>query len=170
MSNDFRQQLNKACRNKEDVLREQKSRENAQILNQVDTDYKQLKEQLLKEVSKGNFAKVNNKKSASCLYTSPYLSSVYKYKDGRSYSFKRFSKELKVKDTGIIEYVPRDSEQWDIYINEIKRLGNQDGITIKPVLRSSLYDLICNFPVSTSNKKFELHCGISLCLYCTVEF
>lgn len=77
---------------------------------------------------------------------------------------------VKTRDIGIVSYTPRQPDKWDMYMNEIKRLGDEEGITICAVIKSDMYNVTCPYPTKISDKRFKTYCGRSLCLKCIAEF
>lgn len=55
-------------------------------------------------------------------------------------------------------------------MNEIKRLGDEEGITIYAVIKSDFYNATCPYPTKTNDKRFKMYCGTNLCLKCIAEF
>lgn len=164
----FRKQLNYACRDIEDVLKEQNEQVIEEIRNQAEYDYDCIKNQLLYEVSQGNFITINNKKYVSCFYEADNFEFSYYYDDGLRTKNRKF--RIKTKDIGVISYQPRNPDIWDMYMNEIKRLGNNDDIAIYAVIRSDEYDISCPYPTKTNDKRFKLYFRTRLCLKCIVRF
>lgn len=170
MTNDFRQQLNSASRDKNEVLSEQNQRMISDCRQRAKSEYYNLKEHLLDQVSKGNYVQSEDKKALTYLYNPIYIPCNYIFDNGiRSETKGLFRRKLKVVNTGVKQYMPKEPDKWNYYIEELKRLGNQDNISIDAVMCSDYYDnLMYSFPTIINDKKFIL--SARLCLKCYVEF
>jgi len=170
MNDDFLKQLNSASRSKEEVINEKHNQMVHECHQRAKDEYEEIKNKLLQQVSEGNYTEIDGKKHISYLYDPRYKPCNYIFDNGVRREIKgRFNPHLKVTDTGIKKYTPREPEKWNCYIEELKRLGSQEGISITAVMRSNYYEgLMYNFPTTTSDKRFTLSAG--LYLKCTANF
>lgn len=170
MDKSFLQQLNDASRDKDDVLKEKKNQVIVDCHQKAKAEYDILKRELLNQASNGNYTVFEDKKYILYLYNPRFTPCGYIFDNGISHEMKGiFNRKLKTKDTGVKRYSPREPDKWEYYINELKRLGQEDGVSITAIMKSNYYDnVMYNFPTVTSDKRFILSAG--LYLKCTAEF
>lgn len=169
MNDDFLKQLNSASRSKEEVLNEKHNQMIRECHQNAKDEYEEIKSKLLQQVSEGNYVEIDGKKHISYLYLPWYKPCNYIFDDGVHREIKgRFNPHMKITDTGIMKYTPREPEKWNCYIEELKRLGYQEGISITAVMKSYYGDVLCSYPTTTNDKRFMMSGG--LYLKCTADF
>lgn len=158
MNNDFRSKLREVAKPTDEAA------ENAINVHQQSAraEYGRLKDALLKYAATNGYTVENGKK----VITYYYRPISYEAKMQHSMVAHSTKKAFRTIYTTFAAYVPKDSESWGIFINEIIKLASADGISVTPVLYQQSKKIEAPFPLSTCSQEWIIAFDDMLRLKC----
>lgn len=169
MSNDFLDQLKSISKPKDVLQSENLDKSKQDAIQEAYLEYEKLKREILNYGKNIGYVS-NTKNKFICYYYKPTSFHSRYIRDNRVKLTTSFWGTTKLKNTNTISFQPHPDTQWDVYYNEIVRLGKSDGIEICSVLYDNIKNKpISDYPITTFCTDFRFVFA-ELRLFCTVKF
>jgi len=169
MSNDFLNQLASVSKSREDVEAQKSDMLEIAAINEAYTEYEKLKKEILNYAKNVGHVSNENHKFICYYYKPTSFHSRFIHDNGIKITTSLFG-GTKLKNTNVISFRPHPDTKWDVYYNEIVKLGQSDGIEIRSVLYDNIKNaLISDYPITTQCKDGRFVFA-ELRLFCTIKF
>lgn len=127
---DFQKELQQNTKTPQQVADENWLKEKEQIINEVNNDYKCIKQKLLDKAKQGQYSVVNGHKHISQNYTCPYLLRCVSRQYYHNPSGRMGTSSYRTNDK--VYYHINKIEQYNLYLSIIRDLASKDNINISP--------------------------------------